>query len=335
MAILKNNQFSSDDDDTRQARLDLLSANIDTYAVEIGVAGALLLWAQGAFDAWVDARTDADKETGDAQEAYQEFQLSFNAARAYYVNAKELLQAVLDSMQKGDDAEVKYGIRGRTPRSEEELFAAVAQWKKTHDEFTAASDPRVISAAIVAKMVADADAFDELWRTAITENKEARQAFDVKQTLFSGDADNLRLIYQMAKMVWGDDDPKLKELGFVPASEIWTPGQPEPGEPGPGGNVFPEVPENVAMEYMTFPKKQFLISAEGYSGEEGFDVRIVYVPTGMPAPSMPDYDTLTNAPFPVVYSENIQPGMTYYAWVRARNGEEVSDWAGVVSAEVV
>ncbi len=105
-------------------------------------------------------------------------------------------------------------------------------------------------------------------------------------------------------------------------------------EPQPGGNTFPNVPENVAMEYMTFPKKQFLISAEGYSGEEGFDVRIVYVPTGMPAPSMPDYDTLTNAPFPVVYSENIQPGMTYYAWVRARNGEEVSDWAGVVSADV-
>lgn len=49
MAILKNNQFSSDDDDIRQARLDLLSANIDTHKVAIGVTGALLTWAQGAF----------------------------------------------------------------------------------------------------------------------------------------------------------------------------------------------------------------------------------------------------------------------------------------------
>jgi len=34
MAKIINNQLTSDDDDTRQARLNLLSANIDTYAAE-------------------------------------------------------------------------------------------------------------------------------------------------------------------------------------------------------------------------------------------------------------------------------------------------------------
>jgi len=49
MAVIKGNDFSHDTDDIRQARLALLSKNIDTYAGEINVAGVHLTWAQGGF----------------------------------------------------------------------------------------------------------------------------------------------------------------------------------------------------------------------------------------------------------------------------------------------
>jgi len=238
MAQLTNNQFSSDSDDVRQARLDLLSANIDTHAVDIAVAGELLSWAQNTYGEFVDARSSADKEAGDTDEAYQEFHIKYNAAREYYVDAKDLLKAVLMTYQDDDDAMEKYGIKGRTPRTEESLLSAIQQWRKTHDEFVAEADPRVIAESIVAKMESDADEFDNLWRTAVTEKKEARLAFDSKQEIFSRDTDNLRLVYMLAKMAWGDDDPRLHELGFVPSSEIWTPGQPDPELP-----VFPNPPE--------------------------------------------------------------------------------------------
>jgi len=44
--MLKNNDFGNDKDDDRTDRADLMSENIDSLAVTIGVASALLTWGQ-------------------------------------------------------------------------------------------------------------------------------------------------------------------------------------------------------------------------------------------------------------------------------------------------
>lgn len=58
----------------------------------------------------------------------------------------------------------------------------------------------------------------------------------------------LRNIFRWVVAVWGDDDPRLLEFGFVPKSQIWTEGQPEPGAP-----ELPEWPgpiETLTAEYL-------------------------------------------------------------------------------------
>ena len=52
--MLKNNNFTKDNDLDRLERLLALSANIDTYAAELGLVAPnpLLTWAQGAGAAW-------------------------------------------------------------------------------------------------------------------------------------------------------------------------------------------------------------------------------------------------------------------------------------------
>ena len=62
--MIINNSISQDTDGERTERLTLLSANIDTYAVEIGYDGARLAWAQDADVAWEDARASAIVEKG-------------------------------------------------------------------------------------------------------------------------------------------------------------------------------------------------------------------------------------------------------------------------------
>ena len=59
--MLKNNQFSSDKDDDRLERLLALSANINTYADELGIEGDMLAWA-----------VDADKTSEDQFQAIQD-----------------------------------------------------------------------------------------------------------------------------------------------------------------------------------------------------------------------------------------------------------------------
>ena len=236
MAFIKNNRFSDDDDDTRQARLALLSANIDLYAVLIAVAGDMLAWAQSAFDIWVDLCATAAREDGDIDEATQEYRIKYDDAHDYYIRAKALLKAILESFQDNDEAAEKYGVMRDTPRNVDALYRKIQQWKDQHDIYIAEADPRVIADEIVTEMMAKGDDFYTGWKFAITQKREAAEAYDAKQAEFKLGTKYLGLIYSLAVMVWGDEDPRLLELGFQTKSGIWTPGQPPldwPDWPGP------------------------------------------------------------------------------------------------------
>ncbi|MCK5844814.1 MAG: hypothetical protein KAG97_08915, partial [Victivallales bacterium] len=242
MATIKGNDFSHDTDDVRQARLALLSENIDTYAADLGLVAPnpTLTWAQGAFDVFVDYRATAAREDGDIDEATQEYRLKYDAAHNYYVRAKALLKAVLESFQDNDEAAEKYGTMRDTPRNVDALYTKIVQWKDQHDIYMAELDPRVIADSVVTEMMTQGADFYAGWKFAITQKREAADAYNIKQAEFLLGSKYLKLIYQMAVMVWGDEDPRLLELGMVPKSSVWTEGDPEPEEP-----EEPETPESV------------------------------------------------------------------------------------------
>ena len=72
MAI-HNNKLSKDDDSDHVERLELLSANISTYAVEVGYDGARLAWEQSVDAAWEAARATAIVEKGGMHNAFEDF----------------------------------------------------------------------------------------------------------------------------------------------------------------------------------------------------------------------------------------------------------------------
>ncbi|MCK5833979.1 hypothetical protein KAH81_09975 [bacterium] len=238
--MLKGNNFLHDDDNDRSERFVLLSGNIDAHAVSIGVGGTLLTWAQGASAAWENLRENALVQDGEMDEAYQHLQEKHAEAAELYAEAKGLLLAIIDRVQKDDDIRNRYGVEGEAPRTFGDLHESIGQWKKTHDVLVVALDERVVSDTIVNNMVTLANDMYDFMQAAITEKDEKSDAFLAKQTVFSVDTDNLRLVYRLARMTWGKDDSNLRLLGFVPSSEVWTPGDPEPEEP-----EEPEAPEGV------------------------------------------------------------------------------------------
>ena len=60
--MLKNNQFTSDTDGERLERLQLLSANVDTHAVELEIIGDKLLRCQTGGADWNTAVVNAGVE---------------------------------------------------------------------------------------------------------------------------------------------------------------------------------------------------------------------------------------------------------------------------------
>ena len=112
-------------------------------------------------------------------------------------------------------------------------MAAINAWKRCHDRLLAEVPPdsRVVSDAIMTQLLTHRDIVDDLAIDARAERKERIDANAAKIALFDADSKLLSFLFSLCKLTWGDDDSRLGLLGFVPKSEIWTPGTPEPGTP--------------------------------------------------------------------------------------------------------
>ncbi len=305
MAILKNNSYTDDDDGVRNERCLHLQNNIDTYAAEIGCTGVHLTWAQGCYDTWTDLCATTIVEDGQKQEATQEYQKKFAECREYYQNAKDLLKSIIWEYEKPDEIEEAYGVRFNTPRSRPLLVHVIKAFKIQHDLFEAAGDPRVIADSIVTQMVTLKDEMEDMATTAGTEKREASQAFDNKQNEFTTGSDRLKIIYNMAKIVWGNDDPRLFELGFVPKSAIWTENKP----PHPTNFIYDDV------------AKKFTWDAVEGVDEYEIDYRL----TGASG----DWTQLYKGANTSTATKPAEPG-DYDFRIRSWKGDDSGSWSGVL-----
>lgn len=231
MAQLKNNKLSREPIENRLYRLLRMQNNIDTHAVELGIAGLLLVWAQNCHTRFSGAYTDAGIESGESKDSTLMVHEKFDTTLDYYQQAKEILDATLAQYKPDDILLASYGIDDPTPRTYLALTEAIDKFEAAHNRLVAELDERVIAQAIIDQMVLYGNEFEAELETAGIEKKESDVAYQKQHSYYAEDTIKLRLIFKIACMVWGDDDPKLKDLGFVPSSEVWTPGQPEPWLP--------------------------------------------------------------------------------------------------------
>jgi len=238
MAI-RNNAFSGDTDADRSDRLDLLTANIDSHAGELGVTGDRLTWAQDASAAWLQARSDAITEEGEKENAFEDFQNYVADTVVYYVSAREMLEQIIyEYGGKPDDMLYQYGFKDASPRRYNQLSAKIQAWLDMDAKLRALvpPDPRVAPDAVITELGNRLTAMLTGYQKAYSEKSESDLAFKAKHDLFADDSYQLSILFMAAKLVWGDDDPRLRLLGFCPKSEIWT----EHTPPSPKNLTFNE-----------------------------------------------------------------------------------------------
>ena len=78
--MITNNSISADDYTERAERIQLLSTNIDTYAVELRIVGDKLTACQNADTKWENACAKATVEDGQMDEAFETFHQAIDAA---------------------------------------------------------------------------------------------------------------------------------------------------------------------------------------------------------------------------------------------------------------
>jgi len=328
--MLKGNNISRDTQGERIERLTLLSANIADHAVDIGVAGARLTAAQTSGADYLDAVAEAGVQDGQMDEAFETFHQCETALAKLYSASKAHLLDIIWELDKPDDFIEAYALGGASPYRYDGLLAKIATWEKNHDILVVALDERVLAPAAMANLVAKRYEMLALRNAAYGEKHESSEAYRALHELFDAQTKLLNFIYSSACLAWGDDDSRLRLLGFVPSSEVWTPGDPEPGVA-----TFPDVPTGVEIKLIKLGDNEFfVISADEYTGNTGFDVRVAWGEIGGAVAKMPGEDTMTNVPLAIQYPGEVMHGMTICVWVRARNGEDVSDWADVAGLDV-
>ena len=227
MSLILDNGFARDDYNRRSDRLSLLSANIEANSVELGLPETLLSWGTSAYPAWSAARVSAGVEKGERDVAFETYQNTFDETRSLVIDIKEVLLALIEDTEEGKEIIDEYGIGGQTPRNRAGVKQLIDQISETSNRLRAAGDVRVLPETLVTRLAdAGAEIVDH-WHLAQKEKQESAEAFDTLEAVYNEDSQKLRLVYQMAKLVWGTFSPKLILLGFAPSTPKHGGGQPD------------------------------------------------------------------------------------------------------------
>ena len=311
MAI-RNNQFSRDKDGDRFERLQLILANIAAFAAELGIIGDRLAWALAAVTAWIAARAAAGVEEGEKNDAFEDLHNKVEETAEYYAIGREMLTTVIyDFGGKPDDFIERYGFKGATPRLYNLLYDRIEKWLLEDARLKALipPDPRVVADAVTIKLAALRDEMYALYNAAYTEKSESDAAFNAKHTLFAVDSTQLTFLLLSAKMVWGDDDPKLRLIGLCPKSEIWT-------------HNKPYSPKNLAFDDQT--------GTFSWDAVEDVDS---YELSARIAGTTGDWTTFWTGTETSTTDKPAAPGI-YDVRCRAIEGENLGNWSGAIEVDL-
>jgi len=221
MAII-NNLFSRDDPGDRGIRYISLNRSIDGVAVEIGVTGDLLAWAQNCEVDWEEAQSVARMAEIAKMRAFSEFRYKQIDCRKLYQKAKKYLKAIIAEHDNAAEIIRAYSIDGRTPLTREGLETAVDDLSRQHESYVAAGDPWVLPGHIVDEIVTLRTKMSELHTAARAMLLSAKVTRDAMKARFHNDTKRLRLVYEMGVLAWGVDSSKFIIMGMLPKSEVWT-----------------------------------------------------------------------------------------------------------------
>ena len=230
MTLILDNAFTIDSYNRRSDRLSLVSANVGTYAEELGITEEVLSWATSADNDWSVARVSAGVEKGERDVAFETYQNKLDETRSLVIDIKEVLIALIEDTEKGKEIIDEYGIGGQTPRNRAGLKQFIDQIAETSIRLRAAGDSRVLPETLINRLVEAGNEIVNLWHTAQKEKQESALAYDTLEDVYNEDSQKLRLIYQMAKLCWGSFSPNLILLGFAPSTPKHGGGQPNAPE---------------------------------------------------------------------------------------------------------
>ncbi len=306
--IILDNSVWDDLYRVRTERLSALKNFIAAHAPALSLPAELLNWALAAYDIWYAALLKSKNEWAEKEGATLAIQLAETPARERVNIIKELLASrYADYPTVRED----YDLDESIPRARRDMIIFGDSLIRMHDERKAEGDPLVLPDAMMDNFVALMDTLKAAIETSRAERRQAKDATRELHDLFDTDSKMLALLYDWAVAMWGADDPRMIEIGFV---------QRFPQSGGGGGDV-PAAP--TGFDYMWLePFLKFAWDAL----ESVTSYQIAYSEDG-------DTWEELHTGEEVGYEYEPPEGSRKYR-VRARNANGYGDWSGIIEYEV-
>jgi len=157
--------------------------------------------------------------------------------RAKYVACQRHIYGEMIFLSDDVDEHLRliYDLDGELPKARAELLKVVNKMIKGYAQMLVELPGVELVASLFTELETLYTNFMADYDNVSAEHKESRLAFYNKRVLREQGEKLLRQVFHRAVALWGDDDNRLLELGFVPKSLIWTPSEPsEPLIPWPG-----------------------------------------------------------------------------------------------------
>lgn len=227
--IFKNNQISMDTDAEHLARAQMMAVGVVTYGDELDFSSDQIDEYETYATDIYDALNSQHEESADADEAFVAVKAKHEETLAKYRACQSVIKGEMEfaSERTREYLDERFDIEDDVPRSRKG-FLKMAEFMVSAFDAIAVEHPDVELPPSrfeeLRTLVDELHAAMEAVGKELAEQKEATVSKDVLRNTTGEKL--MRKCYHRALAYWGDDDPRLLELGLVPVSSIHTPGEP-------------------------------------------------------------------------------------------------------------
>ena len=323
MAQFKNNQFTNDSNAEHTIRCEMFVSGAAEHGAELEFRGTLVADITAHLDAWKALEIQHEDEKGDVEAATGLINQLKAELEALIVQGRYFVNSVLSEVEvEGvDEHDIRqdFGVEGKIPDGAAGLIDLGRQMAAINAKYILEASPYAMPAAPFAEIGTVAEALFDALDARKVEHREQMHVGKLKEIERKVGDRLLSRAFNWACAVWGYDEPKLEDLGFVPKSQIWTPGSPDPE---PGGD---ETPWGMVqgLEVSIDPINNIYIKWKKVATAEKYTLLRELVPIGSTPPVLPYSVYKTGIPPLEEYcaygDTDHDPGFAYYYSVVAIN----------------
>ena len=230
--IFKNNQISMDTDAEHLARAQMMAVGVATYGVELDFTPAQIAEYDTYATDIYGALNSQHEESADTDEAYVAVKAKHEETLAKYRACQSVVKGEMEfaSEDTREYLDERFDIEDDVPRDRQGFLKMTEFMVSAFDEIAVEHPDVTLPPSKFEELRTLNGELRAAMKAIGKELAEQKEATVSKDTLRKTTGEKLmRKCHHRAVAYWGDDDPRLLELGLVPKSSIWTPGDPEPG----------------------------------------------------------------------------------------------------------